>query len=52
MSSNEIIHLFNSPFLPVPIFRYVGRKPSASTATGDKKLHVVEQNSVVEAALA
>jgi 2-oxoglutarate dehydrogenase E1 component len=31
---------------------YVGRKPSASTATGDKKLHVVEQNSVVEAALA
>lgn len=32
--------------------RYAGRKPSASTATGDKKIHAAEQIALVEDALA
>jgi 2-oxoglutarate dehydrogenase complex dehydrogenase (E1) component-like enzyme len=31
--------------------RYVGRAPSASTATGDKKQHTKEQHALVEAAV-
>ena len=35
-----------------PLTRYVGRAPSAATATGDKRQHVREQTELVDSAIA
>lgn len=35
----------------VPVCRYVGRAPAASTATGDKYVHKAEQSSLIEQAV-